>query len=167
MEARMVKRLRGKGKRTLAGNDGGDINPARMRSIETSAPSETVAAGRELSRQLAPGAVVALSGDLGAGKTHFARGLAEGWGATEAATSPTFALLHEYDTPRGKVLHLDLYRARDADEVWSAVHDELDATEGLLVVEWAERFPELLPPDAMRVEITHAGEGRRNITIRP
>ena len=163
----MVKSPRGKGKRTLAANSGGDIKQARMRTIETSTPAETVAAGRELSSRLAPGTVVALRGDLGAGKTHFVRGLAEGWGAHEEATSPTFALLHEYETPRGKVMHLDLYRAKDAGEIWSAVHDELEAADGLLVVEWADRFPELLPPDAVRVEITHAGEGRRSIAIGP
>jgi len=138
-----------------------------MRTIETSTPAETVAAGRELAGRLAPGAVVALSGDLGAGKTHFVRGLAEGWGATEAATSPTFALLHEYETPRGKVRHLDLYRAKNAEEIWFAAHDELEAGDGMLVVEWAERFPELLPPDAVRIEIAHADRGRRTITITP
>lgn len=136
-----------------------------MRNIETSTPGETTAAGRELAGDLGPGAVVALCGELGAGKTHFARGLAEGWGATEDATSPTFALLHEYATPRGKVFHLDLYRARDAAEVWSAVHDELDASDGMLVVEWADRFPELLPAGAVRVSISHSGEGRRLIAI--
>lgn len=138
-----------------------------MQRIDTSTPAETVAAGRELATRLPPGSVVALSGDLGAGKTHFARGLAEGWGAIEEATSPTFALLHEYATPRGKVLHLDLYRAKDAEEIWSAVHDELGAADGLLVIEWADRFPEILPPDAVRVEISHGGNGARSITINP
>jgi len=136
-----------------------------MQKIESSTPEETVDAGRRLARSLGPGVVVALSGELGAGKTHFVRGLAEGWGAEEQATSPTFALLHEYLTPRGKICHLDLYRARDAEEIWSAVHDELNLSDGLLVVEWADRFPELLPPDALRISIEHAGEGRRIITI--
>jgi len=126
-----------------------------------------VAAGRSLAAGLSPGTVVALRGELGAGKTHFVRGLAEGWGASEEASSPTFALLHEYATPRGKVLHLDLYRAKDAAEVWSAVYDELDATDGLLVIEWADRFPELLPAGAIHIAIAHAGEGRRMITIEP
>ena len=136
-----------------------------MRTIETTAPEETIAAGRELAGALVPGSIVALSGELGAGKTHFVRGLAAGWGATEEATSPTFALLHEYGTPRGKVFHLDLYRAGDAEEIWSAVHDELGAADGLVVVEWADRFPELFPPESVRVRISHAGEGRRTIDI--
>lgn len=138
---------------------------ARMRTFETSTPEETVASGEALAAMLPPGSVVALQGDLGAGKTHFARGLARGWGGTEEATSPTFALLHEYETPRGKVLHLDLYRANDAEEIWAAVHDELDADKGLLIVEWADRFPSLLPVDAVRVAIAHTGEGRRTITV--
>ena len=161
----MVKRLRAKGKRTLAGNADGAIKTGGMRTIQTSTPEETIAAGRELAESLTPGSVVALSGDLGAGKTHFTQGLVRAWGASEDATSPTFALLHEYQTPRGKILHLDLYRAKDTAEIWSAVHDELDAIDGLLVIEWADRCPELLPPDAIRVAITHAGEGRRAITI--
>jgi len=136
-----------------------------MRKIESSTPEETVEAGRQLARTLAPGIVLALSGDMAAGKTHFVRGLAEGWGAAEQATSPTFALLHEYGTPRGKICHLDLYRARNTEEIWSAVHDELDASDGLLVIEWADRCPELLPPDVLRITIEHAGEGRRIITI--
>lgn len=163
----MVKSPRSKGKRSLAARRGDAIDPRSMRNVETSTPEQTVAAGRILAGELSPGAVVALRGELGAGKTHFVRGLAEGWGAAEEASSPTFALLHEYATPRGKVLHLDLYRAKDAAEVWSAVHDELDATGGLLVVEWADRFPELLPAGAVRVAIAHAGEGRRTITIEP
>jgi len=121
-----------------------------------------------LGARLAPGSVVALDGDLGAGKTHFVRGMAVGWGADPGeAASPTFALLHEYAAPRGKVHHLDLYRAKDANEVWLAVHDELDHGSGLLVIEWADRFPELVPAGAVRVRIRHAGEGRREFEIEP
>jgi len=138
-----------------------------MTVTETSTPEETVAAGRELARRLSPGACVALSGDLGAGKTHFVRGLVAGWDGAEPATSPTFTLLHEYATPRGPVFHLDLYRAHSAEEIWAAAHDELEAPHGLVVVEWADRFPELVPPGAIRVELLHAGEGRRRVTIVP
>jgi tRNA threonylcarbamoyladenosine biosynthesis protein TsaE len=110
---------------------------------------------------------VALSGELGAGKTHFVRGLVGGWGGEEDATSPTFTLVHEYTTPRGPVFHLDLYRAESAEEIWASAHDELENPDGLVVVEWADRFPALLPPDAVRVTIAHHGEGRRIITITP
>ena len=138
-----------------------------MTVAETSTPDETVAIGRELARRLSPGACVALSGDLGAGKTHFVRGLVAGWDGAESATSPTFTLLHEYKTPRGPVFHLDLYRAKSADEIWAAAHDELESPHGLVVMEWADRFPELVPPDAIRVQLAHAGEGRRRITVEP
>jgi tRNA threonylcarbamoyladenosine biosynthesis protein TsaE len=138
-----------------------------MTVTETSSPEGTVAAGRSLAADLPPGAFIALVGELGAGKTHFVRGLVEGWGGAEAATSPTFTLVHEYATPRGPVFHLDLYRAASAEEIWAAAHDELDSPHGLVVVEWADRFPELVAPGAIRVTLTHAGEGRRRITIEP
>ena len=138
-----------------------------MTTIVSSAPDETVAAGRALAARLPPGSTVALNGDLGAGKTHFVRGLVAGWGGAEEATSPTFTLVHEYATPRGPVFHLDLYRAKSEEEIWSAAHDELEGAEGVVVVEWADRFPALVPADAIRVTIEHDGEGRRRITLTP
>jgi tRNA threonylcarbamoyladenosine biosynthesis protein TsaE len=134
-------------------------------TVETTRPDETVAAGRDLAARLPPGSTVALSGELGAGKTHFVRGLVSGWGGEEDATSPTFTLVHEYTTPRGPVFHLDLYRAESTEELWASAHDELENPDGLVVVEWADRFPALLPPNAVRVTIAHHGEGRRLITI--
>ena len=136
-----------------------------MKSIVSTHPDETTAAGRDLGARLAPGTVVALAGDLGAGKTHFVRGLVAGWGGSEGATSPTFTLLHEYATPRGPVFHLYLYRAKTSAEVWDAAHDELSDATGLVVIEWADRFPELVPPNACRVSLTATGPGRREIDI--
>ena len=140
---------------------------ADVSTAVTTTPDETVAAGRALAARLPPGSTVALSGELGAGKTHFVRGVVGGWGGAEDATSPTFTLVHEYATPRGPVFHLDLYRAESAEEIWASAHDELESPDGLVVVEWADRFPALLPPDAVRVTIAHHGEGRRLITIAP
>ncbi len=140
-------------------------DPRVTDSIHTTRPEETVAAGRALASGLAPGRVIALQGEIGAGKTHFVRGLVEGWGGGEPATSPTFNLLHEYATPRGMIFHLDLYRTHSAEEVWLAAHDELTDGGGLLVIEWADRFPALIPPEAMRVRIETTGEGRRCITL--
>ena len=131
----------------------------------SSSPDDTIAAGCDLARQLPPGSTIALEGELGAGKTHFVRGLVAGWGGAEDATSPTFALVHEYPTPRGPVFHLDLYRATSAGEIWAAAHDELEAPHGLVVVEWADRFPELLPPHCVKVRLTCTGDGRREIRI--
>lgn len=141
------------------------ISPAVDHRIASASPDDTVAAGRALAATLPPGATVALHGDLGAGKTHFVRGLVEGWGGTASTTSPTFALVHEYDTPRGPVFHLDFYRARSEEEIWSAAHDELEAPHGLVAIEWADRFASLVPVDAVRVEIAHADGGKRVITI--
>jgi tRNA threonylcarbamoyladenosine biosynthesis protein TsaE len=138
-----------------------------MHVLHSRRPDDTVAAGRELAARLAPGSAIALIGGLGAGKTCFVRGLVAGWGGAADATSPTFTLLHEYPTPRGPVFHLDLYRATSAAEIWDAAHDELDAPHGLVVIEWADRFPTLLPPDALRVTITPSGEGERTISIEP
>ncbi len=133
----------------------------------TRTPEETIAAGRILAARLAPGRTVALSGDLGAGKTHFVRGLVEGWGGSEHATSPTFTLVHEYTTPRGPVYHLDLYRAKSDEEVWDAARDEMDDPHGLVVMEWADRFPALVPTEALHVAIRQTGEGCREIVLSP
>ena len=138
-----------------------------MRTIHTACPEETAAAGRDLASRLHPGTVVALRGELGAGKTCFVRGIVEGWGGTDRATSPTFTLVHEYATPCGTVFHIDAYRAASAEEVWSAAHDELADPGALVVIEWADRFPALVPDNAVRIAITHAGEGRRTIEIEP
>jgi len=163
----MVKSPETKGKRALAPPRDSAIPWADVSTAVTTTPDETVAAGRALAARLAPGSTVALSGELGAGKTHFVRGMVGGWGGAEDATSPTFTLVHEYATPRGPVFHLDLYRAASAGELWASAHDELENPDGLVVVEWADRFPALLPPDAVRVTIAHHGEGRRLITIAP
>ena len=163
----MVKSRRGKGKRAMAACAGGCYRQSPMTRLVSTSPEETVAAGRALAQRLGPGCFVALEGELGAGKTHFVRGLVAGWGGAEEATSPTFALVHEYSTPRGPVFHLDLYRAASADEVWSAAHDELASAQGMVVVEWADRFPELLPPACTRVRLTHEAAGRRAIAIEP
>jgi len=164
----MVKSQRAKGKRTMAAKARRCYTMrATMTALTSTSPDDTVAAGRALARELAPGSCVALHGELGAGKTCFVRGLVEGWGGQTPATSPTFALVHEYKTPRGPVFHLDLYRAASAAEVWSAAHDELSEPHGLVVVEWADRFPEILPADCRHVHLAHAGDGARTIEITP
>lgn len=135
--------------------------------MSSHSPEETFLAGQQLADTLAPGTVITLLGDLGAGKTCFTSGLLAGWGGERDATSPTFTLVHEYLTPRGPIYHLDLYRAKTAEEIWSATHDELGAPHALTVIEWADKFPELVPANAVRVCITHSGETSRLITITP
>jgi tRNA threonylcarbamoyladenosine biosynthesis protein TsaE len=111
-----------------------------------SSPAETAALGARLARHALPGEVWALVGDLGAGKTHFVQGAAAGLGSPATVTSPTFSLMHEYPGGRLPLFHCDLYRLRSADEVLDLGWDEYLEAGGLLIVEWADRFPTLLPP---------------------
>ena len=130
----------------------------------THSESETSAVGRDLGRTVEPGAAVLLFGDLGAGKTVFVRGLAEGLGvsATEVS-SPTFTLIQEYRGGRLPLLHVDLYRLEDPREVDDLALDEL-ASGVVMAIEWADRLSEP-PREAIRVRIEHAGDTARQITI--
>lgn len=99
--------------------------------------------------------VVALEGDLGAGKTTLARAICRGFGVTGEVTSPTFALVHEYDAPRGPVYHLDLYRLEGARDLTNIAWDEIMSDRALVVVEWPERAGGRLPPSAVRLGLAH------------
>ena len=133
-------------------------------TITTRSESETAAVGRELARTLTPGSVVLLFGDLGAGKTAFVRGLAEGLGVSpDAVTSPTFALLQEYRHGRLPLFHADLYRLNDPREVDDLGLEEI-AEDGVLAIEWAERLPRP-PRSATIVRITHGEGDVRRVTI--
>jgi tRNA threonylcarbamoyl adenosine modification protein YjeE len=103
---------------------------------------------------------VALSGDLGAGKTSLARGIAAGFGIAGRIQSPSFVIAQVHEGPRGRLVHADLYRIGDASELEAIGFGEmLDGA--LAVVEWAERFPEALPADRLWVQLSDEGEGRR------
>jgi tRNA threonylcarbamoyladenosine biosynthesis protein TsaE len=126
--------------------------------------NETAAAGRQLTARLSAGSVVMLFGDLGAGKTAFVRGLAEGLGVpADAVSSPTFTIMQEYRGGRLPLYHVDLYRLGDPREVEDLGLDEI-AADGVLAIEWAERLPDP-PGDAIRVTLDHAGESARRITL--
>ena len=130
----------------------------------THSEAETAAAGRDLAPRLAAGSTILLIGDLGAGKTAFVRGLAEGLGIpAEEVSSPTFTLVQEYRGGRLPLFHVDLYRLNDAREVEDLGLDEV-AAGGVLAIEWAERLPRT-PPDAIRVTIEHAGDAERRVAI--
>lgn len=127
-------------------------------------PEQTVAIASDLARTLQPGDVVLLSGDLGAGKTAFVRGLALGLGASpDDVTSPTFTLLHEYRGGRLTLHHADLYRLETA-EVEDLGLDELASGGGVLAVEWPDRLARPWP-EAVRVHLHHTGDITRRITI--
>src|SRR5829696_1827406 len=132
-----------------------DSRAPMTNTITTSTESETAAVGRELATTLSAGDVVLLSGDLGAGKTAFVKGLAAGLGvATDQVSSPTFTLVQEYRGGRLPLFHVDLYRLEDARELDDLGLDEI-AADGVLAIEWAEKLPR--PPDgAVHVSIEHA-----------
>jgi tRNA threonylcarbamoyladenosine biosynthesis protein TsaE len=127
---------------------------------------QTVALGRELAAAWPPPGVMLLIGDLGAGKTTLAKGIASALGAAtpEDVSSPTFPLIHEYGEPP-LVYHIDLYRLDTVEEVRGLGIDELLARPALILLEWAERFPEILPVPRREVRLEECGENERRITV--
>ena len=135
-----------------------------IKTIITHSEQETGDAGRKLAAALVPGDVVLLEGDLGAGKTAFVRGLAEGLGiASDQVSSPTFTLVQEYRSGRLPLLHVDLYRLNDPREIDDLGLEEI-AAGAVLAIEWAEKLPAPLH-GAVRVWLEHAGETERRITV--
>ncbi len=130
--------------------------------FDSATPAQTTAHGRALAADARPGEVWALVGDLGAGKTHFVQGIVAGVGASGPATSPTFALIHEYTGGRLPVFHFDFYRLETAGEALALGLEEYLDGDGLTVIEWADKFPGLLPPGTrwFRLEILE-GDRRR------
>ncbi len=133
-----------------------------MSAIELEGAGASAAFGARLAGLLRPGDVVALSGDLGAGKTTLARGLLAALGLVGEAPSPSFAIVQPYgaDELRLPVWHVDLYRIEDADEIEEFGLDEARG-EAALLIEWPERMGSRLWPDALRIRIERMGEGRR------
>ncbi len=131
---------------------------------ETTSPAETMALGARLAERLRPGDVVALYGDLGAGKTHLAKGLCAALGVPEAdVNSPTFTIVNEYDGSAFPIYHFDAYRIRHADEFFELGFEDYFYGRGLCLVEWPERIEALLPPATLRLRLSHVDEHRRRI----
>ena len=128
-------------------------------------PAETEALGEHFGRAAARGLVIALSGELGAGKTQFVRGLARGLGIPARVHSPTFTLVNEYGGGRLTLFHLDLYRLETAEQILAAGLADFFAPDGVTVIEWAERIAgcRLPVPDWQRVGIEIASETERKI----
>lgn len=125
-----------------------------MTTVETNSPEETLRLGKSIGMMAVPGEVYALDGDLGAGKTVFAKGVAEGLGVEDAVSSPTFTILQEYREGRLPFYHFDVYRVEDPEEMHEVGLDEYLTGDGVCLIEWAERIPELLPETATRIRIT-------------
>jgi tRNA threonylcarbamoyladenosine biosynthesis protein TsaE len=132
--------------------------------IESTSPEETQAAGERLGARLEPGDVVALTGELGAGKTCFTQGLAAGLGVLRRAVSPTFVLVNEYQG-RVPVHHVDAYRTNSMTELLDFGIEEMFSGDGVTIVEWADKLVPLLPAHAVRVHIEGVGDEPRVITV--
>ncbi len=135
-------------------------------TIDVADLAGTEAIGRRLGSLLFPGAVVALVGPLGAGKTHLTRAVAEGLGVANpaAVTSPTFVLIQEYPGPV-PVYHFDAYRLSEPRELAELGAEEYFGGDGVCVVEWADKVAGALPADHLRVEITPTGPTARRFTV--
>lgn len=132
--------------------------------VETASPEETRRAGERLGARLQPGDVVALIGELGAGKTCFIQGLAHGLGVTGDVTSPTFVLVNEY---RGRlpIHHLDAYRTGSLTELADIGIEEMLHGDGVTVIEWADKLLPLLPARTITVRLSGLGDEPRRIAI--
>jgi tRNA threonylcarbamoyladenosine biosynthesis protein TsaE len=137
------------------------------REIATHSAEETIALGRTLVDLLSPPKLVLLRGDLGAGKTTLVKGIAAGFEAAEEenVTSPTFTLVHEYRGPRANLYHIDLYRIDTQRELETLGLDDLRSENGVLLVEWGEKFPRFVRERDVEISLQRAGENERRIQI--
>jgi len=124
---------------------------------------DTIAAGRTYGQNAAKGDVFALAGDLGAGKTQFVKGFVAGLGSSAEVTSPTFVLVHEYGDGRLPVYHFDFYRLEQSDAVLRLGFDEYVFGDGVSLIEWADRYPDLIPQGAKWLSFALEGESGRVI----
>jgi len=136
------------------------------RTFRTSSNDETVELGRMIARSLPKKACVLLIGNLGAGKTTLAKGIIHGLGFAEPdeVVSPTFTLIHEYGG--GRIYHIDLYRLDKPEQVATLGLDDIFDRDAVVLIEWGERFPELLPRLRIEIRLTAVGDDERQIAIK-
>jgi tRNA threonylcarbamoyladenosine biosynthesis protein TsaE len=132
----------------------------------SNSPVETEAFGREFARNVGKGEIVALSGELGAGKTQFVKGFVAGIGCNAAVTSPTFTLIHEYSGGRLPVYHFDFFRITNRHSAERLGLDDYFCGDGVSVVEWADKFPELIPNGATWISFALKSETQRTIDVK-
>lgn len=126
---------------------------------------EMMELGRQCGSQASSGSVWCLSGDLGAGKTHWTKGFVSGVSSEAVVTSPTFGLVHEYSGGKETVFHFDFYRIESAEELLDLGWDDYLERGGIVVVEWAEKYPDLMPTGSTQVTITALEDGSRQVEI--
>jgi len=132
-------------------------------TMTAATPEEMEALGQAFSEQAHPGMVIALVGGLGAGKTHWTKGFATGLGSTAVVTSPTFGLVHEYTDGRLPLFHLDFYRLDTPAELIGLGWDEILEADGVVIAEWGDKFPDLLPEETHWLRFTVHEDGTRSI----
>lgn len=135
-----------------------------MATFTSNSVAETIAFAQEWATSLRPNDIVALAGDLGAGKTHFVKGLLQGLESDAEVTSPTFTLVHEYGGGRWPVFHFDFYRLERQAEIDEIGFDDYLEEEGVTVVEWADRFPRVFPARTRWLRLEVVSESERLIT---
>ena len=131
--------------------------------IRTCSAAETRQFGERLARELKAGDVILLEGDLGAGKSELARGIARGLGVQETVTSPSFTILNVYESGRLPLYHFDWYRLESEEELYELGMDEYLGGDGVALVEWPERCPGAVPEKHFRIRLVPEGENERRI----
>lgn len=126
---------------------------------------ETEETATKLAKTLKIGDIIAFSGDLGAGKTAFCRGLALGLSYKGRVTSPTFAIVNEYLCDNFTIFHFDMYRISSSDELFDIGFDDYLNSNGIFLIEWSENVIDYLPDDIIKIDIKNIGENSREITL--
>ena len=137
-----------------------------MATFISNSASETEAIGRQFAKELNAGSILALKGELGSGKTQFAKGLVAGLEGSVPVTSPTFTIIHEYPGGRLPVYHFDFFRLENRESVAHLGLDDYFFGDGVSVIEWADRFPELIPDQARWILFEIKSESTRMISTR-
>lgn len=132
-------------------------------NVRAPTPEAMVELGRAAAARVCPGSVIALVGGLASGKTHWVKGLVAALGSAAEVTSPTFALVHEYPDGSIPVFHLDFYRLENPQELLALGWDEYLEAGGIIIAEWGNKFPELLPPGTTWLLFSIEADGSRTI----
>ncbi len=140
-------------------------NSGAVKEFFTQSEEETRRLARGIAENLVPGQVVCLRGDLGVGKTVFAKGLCSALGVCEHVSSPTFTLVNEYEGTDLKIYHFDLYRIEDPDELFEIGFSEFVGGDALAIIEWPERAEEALPARRLDILLERSGEDSRRVTV--
>ena len=137
-----------------------------MATFISNSASETEAIGRQFGKELDAGSILALKGELGSGKTQFTKGLVAGLGSSLPVTSPTFTIIHEYPGGHLPVYHFDFFRLENRESVAQLGLDDYFFGDGVSVIEWADRFPELIPKQTRWILFEIKSESARMIRTR-